>query len=60
MTRNVLASNDQLYDLVPIVVAGHAAWGRGDSNPYRLEPKSTTRRSTVGDLGERRLLRADL
>ena len=42
------------------VYAGQRWWGRGESNPYWLEPKSTTSRSTLGDLGERRILRAKL
>jgi hypothetical protein len=39
-------------DLVLTVSAGQIPWGRGESNPYWLEPKSTTQRGTAGELGK--------
>jgi hypothetical protein len=56
----IAASNDQVYDLVLTRCRWSEPWGRGESNPYWLEPKSTTCHGMVSDLGERRIPRANL
>lgn len=33
--------NDQVFDLCLTVITGQRPWGRGESNPYWLEPKSS-------------------
>lgn len=50
------APTDSCVSALITCFAGQSSWGRRESNPHWLEPRSTTHRGGTGDLGEQQLL----